>query len=532
MHSPFRTTAAAWFLTAAVAPFAAADSTLSARIIDDASARPLAARVAVANPDGREIEIAGPPHAHVRQLGRRWCYVDGAFTVVVPASGVVIEIRRGLETRPLSETIPPASNGGPLQRTFRLRRWTDLYALGNVSGDIHAHAPAPREAALQMRAEDLRVVNLLTLGGQDFPANGCFSGRLDEASSDGYDISVGQEVQDWQAGHLTLVGLRTQIPDYPRPGGTLEYWRSDPHWDLGRALRAAREQNAVVSWSHFENLPGSQSPVAVALGLVDALELITWGDPTQLPAHWGPWNDSGFSQAEFTVMRGVDLYYQYLNAGFRLPIAAGTDKLGEDVPLGSNRLYVPAKRPLGHASWLEGVRAGTGFVTNGPLLEFDVDGHRPGEVVDFHASAHVTARVTARSVLPFTTLELVSNGRALARRVVPIPANPPLDGVYSMSIEASVDLEHSAWIAARVTDDPDLNPRVLPRGASVFAHSNPVYFLRDGARVREEAALAYLRRYVRGLQHWLATRPTFTYEADRQSAERDAAETLRVYEAR
>ena len=44
------------------------------------------------------------------------------------------------------------------------------------------------------------------------------------------------------------------------------------------------------------------------------------------------------SQGEFTVMRAMDLYYQYLNAGFRLPIGAGTDKMGEGIPVGSNRL--------------------------------------------------------------------------------------------------------------------------------------------------------------------------------------------------
>ena len=114
---------------------------------------------------------------------------------------------------------------------------------------------------------------------------------------------------------------------------------------------------------------------------------------------------------------------------------------------------------------------------------------------------------------------------------MPIPTNPAVDGVYSMTIEAQVDLDRSAWIAGRVLDDPDLNPRVLPRGVSVFAHTNPVYFIRDGRKVREEASIAYLRRYVGGLRHWLSTHPSFANEEDRRSIERDAAEALRFYEA-
>jgi hypothetical protein len=54
-------------------------------------------------------------------------------------------------------------------------------------------------------------------------------------------------------------------------------------------------------------------------------------------------------------------------------------------------------------------------------------------------SKRVTARVSARSILPFTTLEIVSNRRTLARKIVPVPRNPPVDGVYSMTIETPVE---------------------------------------------------------------------------------------------
>jgi hypothetical protein len=104
--------------------------------------------------------------------------------------------------------------------------------------------------------------------------------------------------------------------------------------------------------------------------------------------------------------------------------------------------------------------------------------------------------------------------------------------IDTLSVEATVELDRSSWLAARVTDDQDLNPRVLPRGSSVFAHTNPVYFLKGGAPVREEASLLYLRRYVKGLLHWLARRPRFADDRDRQNAERDGAEALRVLEAR
>jgi hypothetical protein len=499
---------------------------LEARLVDDETGRPVAARVACVSPDGRFVEIDGQ-HQHVASLGKRWCYVDGSFTLSLPANGMTIEIRRGLETAPLVATVESSRTEETVSRTYRLRRWTDMRGKGWVSGDIHAHVPTPEEAHLQMRAEDLNVLNLLA--GENFRANPYFTGKLDKRSTTACEIYVGQEVRDWQMGHLTLLGLSRMIPGYPHVGGKLESWRR-PHWLMARAMRAAHEQGALVVWSHFSNLPGAESPIGVALGLVDALELMTYDDPTQLPSHWSPWKNSGMSQAEFTVMRGVDLYYQYLNSGFRLPIASGTDKMADDIPLGSNRTYIPTPSQPDYAAWLAGVKVGRGFVTNGPLLEFAVEGAVPGEVVQFQDRKKVFARVKARSILPFTTLEIVLNGETVGHKTVFVEDNPPVDGVYSMEVETNVELGRSSWLAARVAEDPDIKNRILPRGLSVFAHTNPVFFYKDGRKVRETASIGYLRKYVQGVIHWLETKPDFTDPAEREEALRLAREALGFYE--
>jgi hypothetical protein len=296
-------------------------------------------------------------------------------------------------------------------------------------------------------------------------------------------------------------------------------------------MRATREQNGTIFWSHMSSLPGAQCPIGIALGLVDGIELITWNDPTQLPNHWSPWLNSGMSQAEFPVLRGVDLYYQYLNAGFRLPIAAGTDKFAEDIPLGSNRVYAKVQEPAGYATWLAAVKAGQAFVTNGPILELQAADAVPGDVVEFQGTKRIKARVTARSILPFTTLEIVLNGNPVGHKTLPIPNNTPKDGLYSMEIETTVELTRSGWLAARVVDHPDLRNRILPREVSVFAHTDPIYFLQGGRKVREEASVVYLRKYVQGVLHWLDTNPKFANEEDRRTARQAAEEALRFYEA-
>lgn len=531
-----RSLAIAFVIVYSTHRLAASDSAsprLEARIVDDATGLPLAARVAITNADGKFIEIEGD-HPHVQYLEKRWCYVDGSFAAAVPRSGAGIEIRRGFETRSLFDIISAGRGDHNIRKEFRLRRWSDLRQKGYFNGDFHAHLPVPAEAHWQMRAEDLNALNLLHMADKDYalPTNDHFSGKLDTNSTPGNEIYVGQEIRDFQMGHLTLVNLTHLVDGYPDMGGGLEYWKFRPHWDLVPAMRQAHAQNGVVFWSHVCSLPGEELPIGIALGLVDGIELVTWNDPTQFPNHWEPWEWSGMSAAEFPVMRALDLYYQFLNAGFHLPVAAGTDKFGEEIPLGSNRTFAKTDAPANYAAWIAAVKAGRSFVSNGPILDFEADGHVSGDVINFQGTKRIRARVTAQSILPFNTLEIVCNGATVGHMTMPLSSNSPVDGVYSMTVDATVNLERSGWLAARVMDHPDLRKPILPRGLTVFAHTSPVYFLRDGQNVREPASVQYLRKYVEGVIHWLGTQPEFATAGALRDARQEAQEALKYYQDR
>jgi hypothetical protein len=497
---------------------------LEGRILDDKTGESVAATLVLADGEGKPLEIEGR-HSHVEYLGKRRCYVDGTFALNSRPSRLVVELRRGLEILPLKTEVDLTQRGSePL--TFRLRRWVDMGELGYLSGDTHVHLLSQSESHLQMRGEDLNVLNLLV---SDFTRDReKFTGKLDAVSTPGHAVFVGQEARDWQQGHVALLRINRIVEPFEPFGGTFQ-GRSEPNLVLARILREAHRQGGVATWAHFCNLPGAESPIDIALGLVDAVDLITYDDPTQLPSHWGPWKNSGMSQAEFTVMRSLDLYYQYLNSGFRVPIAAGTDKMGDDIPVGSNRLYA---RPVGepnYEGWLAGLKAGNGFVTNGPMLTFDVDGHTSGEVVEFSGRRKVRARATARSILPFGSLEIVVNGETAAIRRMANRNRPAPDGVYTLDVEGTFDLDRSSWLAARVAEDPASKNRMLPRGLTVFAHTNPIYFLRNGAKVRELSSIRYLQTYLRGSVHWLNTGARFATSAEKEEALRLADQARRLY---
>jgi hypothetical protein len=425
-----------------------------------------------------------------------------------------MEVRRGLETTPLQMDFDLAE-GAAVPLTLRLKRWINMRERGYFSGDTHVHYLSQTESHLQMRAEDLNVLNLLV---SDFTNDReKFTGRLDPVSTTEHSVFVGQESRDWQNGHVILLRIRRIVEPFAPFGGRFQD-RTEPNLLMARILRDAKAQGGVTTWAHFCNLPGAESPIDIALGLVDAVDLITYDDPTGLPSHWGPWANSGMSQGEFTVMRSLDLYYQYLNAGIQLPIGAGTDKMGNNIPVGSNRLYARVAGEPGYDKWVAGLKAGNGFVTNGPMLTFEVDGHGSGDAVRFTGTRKVRARATARSILPFQNLEIVANGETALIKSAANRNRTGQDGLYSLELEGTIDLDRSTWIAARVADSPAARNRILPRELTVFAHTNPVYFQKDGKPVRMLPAIQYLQRYVKGTIHWLNTGARFRDAAERAEA--------------
>src|SRR5713226_8944651 len=108
----------------------------------------------------------------------------------------------------------------------------------------------------------------------------------------------------------------------------------------------------------------NELPVDVALGKVDYMEIV------------------GFSDHRSTA--GV--WYRLLNLGFRIPAAGGTDAMANYAtlrgPVGLNRVYASvANGALRSDAWLDALRQGRTFATNGPLLDFSVAGNPIGSTL-------------------------------------------------------------------------------------------------------------------------------------------------------
>ena len=157
---------------------------------------------------------------------------------------------------------------------------------------------------------------------------------------------------------------------------------------------------------------------------------------------------------------GTELYYEFLNLGFRLTAVAGSDAPWGGT-IGEARVYVYTGPHFDADGWFRGLKAGHTFVTVGPILDFSVDGHMPGDqltptkghLLKIHAQATDLSGVRALG-----QLEIVANGQV-------VRAVEPQNGMASIDIELPAD--HSMWIAARA--------QRAGNSATCLAHTTPVY---------------------------------------------------------
>jgi hypothetical protein len=103
-----------------------------------------------------------------------------------------------------------------------------------------------------------------------------------------------------------------------------------------------------------------EAPLDIALGKIDSLDILTTGNPFE---HHPVLTDIYKMQGPSAYRRApIDMYYHYLNCGFRVAASSGSDKMALNPPIGSARTYVKTRGLLSYDSWVEGIRAGRTFI--------------------------------------------------------------------------------------------------------------------------------------------------------------------------
>ena len=143
---------------------------------------------------------------------------------------------------------------------------------------------------------------------------------------------------------------------------------------------------------------------------------------------------------QFREINGPD-YYDYLNLGFQLTAAAGSDIPWGSI-MGEVRTYVHTGPEFDIDAWFKAFERGNTFVTNGPMMEFTVDGQLPGSRLEKVAgeSIKVTGRVLGHPKIGIPeTLTLISN-----EGVLKTVTNPGQEAELFLELEPTIT--QSRWL--------------------------------------------------------------------------------------
>jgi TolB protein len=471
----------------------------------------VAARVFITGADGRAY---APDNAWMRAddsftrserpFEAHYFDTSGVSEINVPVGRVQVDVMRGFEYG-FEQRQADVTEGKTSNLTVRLRANIPYEPAEWVSGDVHVHMNyagtyrnTPAHLVQQASAENLSIVeNLIVNKEQRFPDIAYFTPKPDAASNLEHVLMHSQEFHTSYWGHLGLLGLKHNIilpgyAGYPNTAASSLFPANANVADMAHA------QGALVGYVHpLESVPDPakddaltyELPADVALGKVDYIEVV------------------GFADHKSTA----EVWYKLLNCGFRLPTAAGTDFMGNYAslrgPAGLNRVYAQVKPgPLKIEPWLESIKAGRTFATNGPLLWFELDGKTAGGDVRLEKKQEMPFKVGMRSIVPVDHLQVVCNGK-VAREI-------ELKGDrQSADATGSIPLDGSGWCVLRAFSDKaeypilDLYP---------YATTSPVYVSVAGAPVRSPADAAYFVAWVDRLIAAARSNANWNTEAERQ----------------
>jgi len=454
-----------------------AQGRISVHILDKQGDVPVAARIHLKDENGNYYAPPGSILKYTKN-GEGFFYADGFFEMDLTAGTYTIDVARGLEYK-IAQKIVNVAIDDTTELTISIERWIDMSALGWYSGDGQInvncdqsptrHYLEAEDQLLMVKGEDLNLANLLAINPRNIDSE-FFEGKQNEVSEENHVLYWNQEYRSFIYGHLTLFNLTEWIePNVSGMGSNP--WDYPPNSDI---CDMVHQQGGLVSYSHpvyasdpmydVYDYPGgilfsaTELPIDLALGKVDAINLISYVSTDSLT---------------------MKLWYKLLNCGFRLPALAGTDCylnfIGpgwESGPPGGERAYVLINDNFTYDAWVDGLKAGRSFVTNGPMIFLSVDGKGLGEVIRTDAVDEYWINVEASvfSEYPLTSLEIVVNGEVVESII------PEGDGLEA-AISTNIRLEKSSCIAVRCAGEENrfVYRSITEMDGSFFAHTSPIY---------------------------------------------------------
>ncbi len=460
---------------------------LHGTIIDAATNEKINAKVHVVDAMGGFSHPAGA--LLKRGPGTPFFFSDGEFEVRGGRGRTDILVERGTEYEP-ARVVVDLPEKGTVDVEVPIKRWYYPQETHWYPGNTHIHYDEKETRPDQRLGVDcsvegynVTVVSVLDRRQLPYASNKYPIGVMNEFTTAHHVLDIGEENRHYGDhspwgfgyGHVMFLNIRNLVQPVSR-GHTLTAQFDPDYPPLCFCCDETRDQGGVVIWCH--NGRGMEAPVAAALGKLDAFNLFDpfWMDPE------------------------YDLWYKLLNCGIRLPASTGTDWF----VCSNNRVYVNTREEFSYASWIEGMKAGRTFITNGPAMDLRVNDQEMGGTVELPGGGRVEAEVSFRSHYPLERVELVVNGSVVHGQEWP-------EGLREGQLRHRFEVERDGWVAARLWGEARDS-----FDQSLYAHSSPTYFkCGPPPPQRSDAARFFLHSIDESLK-WIDTVGRYNNDQQRQ----------------
>lgn len=408
-------------------------------------------RIYLTNAKG-ELQI--PPNSAVYKKGKEEHFsIAQTFTLQLPAGPYTLTAEKGPEHQPFTTQFT-LTETQTLTVTPILPHRIPMNGRGWYSADLHNHRKL-EEIPLLLLTENLNFAPTLTdwiwEGRENStpPRNLAPIQRIDATHS---FTTIDKEIERLMhgPGAIDLIGLKTIVPFEGD-------WLYPPN---SHFAEQAHKQGAYVD---AEKIMWRDVPALVALQHIDfagvvhnhfnrhnvLLETDRWG--------MAPKDKPEYRTNEGMALWTLDIYYRFLNCGFKLPVSAGSASGVMASPIGYNRVYAHLEKPFTVPDFLAAMKQGRSFATNGPMLFLKAGQSEPGDTIAL-TDRKLRIEVNAETTGTLHRIELIHNGRIIHTSPKPF------------TIETEITTP--GWIAARAFEKDTPSPR--------YAQTSPIYLTKQG----------------------------------------------------
>ena len=413
------------------------------------------------------------------QNGMLFFYSPGEIEIDAPIGELIITATHGFSTPKHVQNIEIGE--GTTETELNLTMIWDANKEGWYAADNHFHLNYggtnrldPEDILIDLKAEGITIGYPLVAN----LGNRFLEQDLIHWKNEGTPIlRFGQEVRSHFFGHLNIIGIKELFWPWVW-GPSYDIYGSDDRLNA-EPLRFAREQGAVSGYVHpvsvqdpFKEGAARSIPISLiadaVLQEVDILELgCLWTDEIGTSALW----------------------HEFLNLGIPIAMSAGSDVMNDfyrTMAVGATRVYVKPEGALTEQSFLDALKKGRSFVSNGPQLLFSINDNEVGGVVTSKKSK-AGWLLNVYSPVPYEKVEIFVNGKVVWTK--------KSKGSHSETYKGSIEIPEGGWATARVSGGKSDWPMM---DSYPFAESSPIWFYEIGstsANSKIEAARKLLEAF-------------------------------------